>query len=96
MKLLSMIGLQAMLIIVAAAILAFAIKYPDWRDRPPAPVGLFLSLLAGITFSIGFIAWRIRNSGSVSKRAVTAWTVVALLLWWYVVVFLWVNTYGGS
>jgi hypothetical protein len=94
MKLLRMTGLQAAVIIIAASLLAYVIHFPNWHDRPPAPYKFFWALVACISLLIVIIAWFTGRRSATKQWAIVAWMMGCLLIWWYVAIFLWFNTYG--
>lgn len=88
-----MIGLQALVVASAAFLLAHVIGFPDWHVRRPAPWRFFASLIGSISFLIVGIAW-LSGRKSTKQRSILGFMMGFLLLWWYVAIFLWVNTYG--
>jgi hypothetical protein len=88
-----MIGLQVLVIAATGFLLAHLLAFPDWRARPPQPVRLFGALLGGISCVIVILAW-LAGRKNTKQWTVVGWMMVFLLVWWYVAVFLWVNTYG--
>jgi hypothetical protein len=95
MKLLRMIGLQALVIAAAAFLLAYVIRFPDSHLRPPAPYKFFGALLVSVSLLIAIIAWLSgRRSATKQQWATVAWMSGFWLMWWYVAAYLWINTYG--
>jgi len=93
MKLSRMLGLEVLVIAVAGFLLAHVLGFPDWHVRPPQPYRFFAALMGSISCLIVVIAWL------AGRKSTKQWVIVGcmmgfLLLWWYVGIFLWVNTYG--
>jgi hypothetical protein len=93
MKLLRMVGLQVLVVATAGFLLAYVLRFPDWHVRPPAPYRFFASLIGCISFLIVAIAW-FTGRKSTKQWTIVGWMMGFLLIWWYVAIFLWVNTYG--
>jgi hypothetical protein len=94
MTLLRMVGFQVALIIGAALFLAFSINFPDWHHRPPAPYKLFFWLAGSVSVLLFMVAWFTRPAKKALVTLGAFLTLVLLLVWWYIAVFLWINTYG--
>jgi hypothetical protein len=94
MTLLRMVGFQVALIIGAALFLAFAINFPDWHHRPPAPFKLFFWLAGIVSVLLFVIAWLTKPAKKALETLGAVLTFVLLLAWWYIAVLLWINTYG--
>ena len=86
--------MQFALIGIAAVVLAVAINYPDFHHRPSQPLTLFFSLLVGV--SIGLVVLGTVAAGAERKKMFSALlsTGFLWLIWVFVALFLWVNTYG--
>jgi hypothetical protein len=85
--------LQVLVIAAAGFFLARVLGYPDWHVRPPQPYRFFTALTASISCLIVVIAWLVGRK-SAKQWTIVGWMMGFLLIWWYVAIFLWVNTYG--
>ena len=92
-----MIGYQVALIIGAALLLAFYIHFPNEKLRPPVTEVrmVFFFLVGWVSVLLLVIAWLTKPI----KKHETIGAILAfvsLFIWWWIVIVLWVNTYGGS